>query len=100
MPNPHDATSRSSTPARSCRRIYSTTPSPPPMAAAGVNPYQMALEQLKTVAKRMKLDPNLHEVLKHPMRSLEVYLPVRMDNGTIKVFTGYRVQHSMARGPA
>ncbi|MEK6986032.1 MAG: Glu/Leu/Phe/Val dehydrogenase [Candidatus Thermoplasmatota archaeon] len=70
------------------------------MAQAGVNPYQMALEQLKTVAKRMKLDPNLHEVLKHPMRSLEVYLPVRMDNGTIQVFTGYRVQHSMARGPA
>ena len=70
------------------------------MAAAAVNPYQMALEQLKTVAKRMKLDPSLHEVLKHPMRSLEVYLPVRMDNGTIKVFTGYRVQHSMARGPA
>jgi glutamate dehydrogenase/leucine dehydrogenase len=70
------------------------------MAQAGVNPYEMALEQLKTVAKRMKLDPSIHEVLKHPMRSLEVYLPVRMDNGTIKVFTGYRVQHSMARGPA
>src|SRR5687767_15095997 len=48
----------------------------------------------------MKLDPNLHEVLKHPMRSLEVAVPVRMDNGTIRVFTGYRVQHSMARGPA
>jgi glutamate dehydrogenase/leucine dehydrogenase len=60
----------------------------------------MALAQLKTVAKRMKLDPNVHEVLKHPMRSLEVALPVRMDNGTIRVFTGYRVQHSMARGPA
>ncbi len=67
---------------------------------APVNPYAMALAQLKTVAKRMKLDPNVHEVLKHPMRSLEVYIPVRMDNGTIRVFTGYRVQHSMARGPA
>ncbi|MEA3191199.1 MAG: glutamate dehydrogenase [Thermoplasmata archaeon] len=65
-----------------------------------LNPYAMALAQLKTVAKRMKLDPNVHEVLKHPMRSLEVALPVRMDNGTIRVFTGYRVQHSMARGPA
>jgi glutamate dehydrogenase/leucine dehydrogenase len=70
------------------------------MAAGELNPYAMAKEQLATVAKRMKLDPNLHEVLKYPMRSLEVYLPVRMDNGTIKVFTGYRVQHSMARGPA
>ncbi|MHB8632701.1 MAG: Glu/Leu/Phe/Val family dehydrogenase [Thermoplasmatota archaeon] len=60
----------------------------------------MALEQLAAVATRMKLDPNLHEVLKHPMRSLEVSIPVRMDNGTIRVFTGWRVQHSTARGPA
>ena len=65
-----------------------------------MNPYEMAKVQLRHVAKRMKLDPNIHEVLKHPMRSLEVFLPVRMDNGTIRVFTGYRVQHSMARGPA
>jgi glutamate dehydrogenase/leucine dehydrogenase len=70
------------------------------MAETSLNPYQMALSQLQAVSKRMKLDPNIHEVLKHPMRSLEVYIPVRMDNGTIKVFTGYRVQHSMARGPA
>jgi glutamate dehydrogenase/leucine dehydrogenase len=70
------------------------------MAETSLNPYKMALAQLQAVAKRMKLDPNIHEVLKHPMRSLEVSLPVRMDNGTIKVFTGYRVQHSMARGPA
>jgi glutamate dehydrogenase/leucine dehydrogenase len=70
------------------------------MAETHLNPYQMALSQLQAVAKRMHLDPNIHEVLKHPMRSLEVSLPVRMDNGTIKVFTGYRVQHSMARGPA
>src|SRR5687768_7049431 len=69
-------------------------------APTHMNPYEMALVQLRHVAKRMKLDPNLHEVLKHPMRSLEVYLPVRMDNGTVRVFTGYRVQHSMARGPA
>lgn len=69
-------------------------------APTHMNPYEMALVQLRHVAKRMHLDPNLHEVLKHPMRSLEVYIPVRMDNGTIRVFTGYRVQHSMARGPA
>jgi glutamate dehydrogenase/leucine dehydrogenase len=65
-----------------------------------MNPYEMALVQLRHVAKRMKLDPNLHEVMKAPMRCLEVSIPVRMDNGTIRVFTGYRVQHSMARGPA
>src|SRR5687767_8075320 len=69
-------------------------------APSHMNPHEMALVQLRHVAKRMKLDPNLHEVLKHPMRSLEVAVPVRMDNGTIRVFTGYRVQHSMARGPA
>ena len=67
---------------------------------SAMNPHEMALVQLRHVAKRMKLDPNLHEVLKAPMRSLEVSIPVRMDNGTIRVFTGYRVQHSMARGPA
>jgi glutamate dehydrogenase (NAD(P)+) len=67
---------------------------------AAMNAHEMALQQLAHVAKRMKLDPNLHEVLKHPMRALEVYIPVRMDNGTIRVFKGYRVQHSMARGPA
>ncbi len=70
------------------------------LSGVAMNPYEMALVQLRHVAKRMNLDPSLHEVLKHPMRSLEVYVPVRMDNGTIKVFTGYRVQHSMARGPA
>ncbi len=68
-------------------------------APTQMNPYEMALVQLRHVAKRMKLDPNIHEILKHPMRALEVYIPVRLDNGTIRVFTGYRVQHSMARGP-
>jgi glutamate dehydrogenase/leucine dehydrogenase len=72
----------------------------PALAHARINPYEMAKAQLKAVAKRMKLDPNIHEVLKHAMRSLEVSCPVRMDNGTIRVFTAYRVQHSMARGPA
>ncbi len=69
-------------------------------APTQMNPYEMALVQLRHVAKRMKLDPNVHEVLKHPMRGLEVSIPIRMDNGTIRVFTGWRVQHSMARGPA
>ncbi len=69
-------------------------------APTQMNPYEMALVQLRHVAKRMKLDPNVHEVLKNPMRALEVSLPVRMDNGTIRTFTGFRVQHSMARGPA
>ncbi len=69
-------------------------------APTQMNPYEMALVQLRHVAKRLKLDPSVHEVLKFPERSLEVSIPVRMDNGTIRVFTGYRVQHSTVRGPA
>lgn len=63
------------------------------------NPYQMALEQLDKCAKIMNLDPNIHEVLKYPKRVLCVYVPVKMDNGKIKVFTGFRSQHNDALGP-
>ncbi|MBI2252016.1 MAG: Glu/Leu/Phe/Val dehydrogenase [Armatimonadetes bacterium] len=64
------------------------------------NIWEVALEQLSLVAKKMNLDKNIHEILKSPKRILEVSFPVKMDNGTIKVFTGYRVQHNTARGPA
>ncbi|MCL4513822.1 MAG: glutamate dehydrogenase, partial [Candidatus Eremiobacteraeota bacterium] len=60
----------------------------------------MALEQLDHVAKVMHLDPNIHEYLKYPKRELTVSIPVRMDDGTLKVFTGYRVQHNQALGPS
>ncbi|MCQ5336834.1 MAG: Glu/Leu/Phe/Val dehydrogenase [Candidatus Methanomethylicia archaeon] len=59
----------------------------------------MALEQLNKCAKIMNLDPNAHEILKYPKRVLCVYIPVRMDNGTIKVFKGFRSQHNDALGP-
>ncbi len=62
--------------------------------------WTQALAQLDQVAEQVGLDPNLHEILRHPKRTLEVSLPVRMDSGDIEVFTGYRVQHSLARGPA
>ena len=64
------------------------------------NPYDNALQQLETVAAHLGLDPGLHEVLKHPQRELTVNFPVKMDNGTTRVFTGYRVQHNLSRGPA
>lgn len=64
-----------------------------------MDPYEMAKVQLRHVAKRMRLDPNIHEVLKNSSRCLEVNCPIVMDNGTIRVFKGYRVQHSTARGP-
>ncbi|MFH1454282.1 MAG: Glu/Leu/Phe/Val dehydrogenase [Armatimonadota bacterium] len=65
-----------------------------------LNPWQIALQQLDRVAKKMNLDPNIHEVLKYPKRELHVSIPVRMDNGSIRTFMGYRVQHNLARGPA
>lgn len=63
------------------------------------NPYEVAVKQLERAAKTMDLDPSAVEVLKHPRRVLTVAVPVRMDDGTIKVFTGYRSQHNNALGP-
>jgi glutamate dehydrogenase/leucine dehydrogenase len=57
------------------------------------------MEQLKIAAEKLKLDPGIHEMLKHPKRSLIVSITVRMDDGSISVFKGCRVQHWDARGP-
>ncbi|MCD6552069.1 Glu/Leu/Phe/Val dehydrogenase [Thermotoga sp.] len=62
--------------------------------------YEMAVEQFNRAAKLMGLEPDLAEVLRRPKRVLIVEFPVRMDDGHIEVFTGYRVQHNIARGPA
>ena len=64
------------------------------------NPYQHALKQLNRVAKKIKLDPNIHEKLKYPRTCLIVSVPIVMDDGRLKVFTGYRVQHNIDRGPS
>ncbi len=64
-----------------------------------VNTYEIAQAQLDHVAGIMKLDPALHAMLREPMRELHVSLPVRMDNGSVTVFRGFRVQHNDARGP-
>ena len=69
-------------------------------AKVTVNPYLTALEQLEIAAERLGLDPGLHEVLKHPQRELTVNFPVKLDDGTTRVFQGYRVHHNLARGPA
>jgi glutamate dehydrogenase/leucine dehydrogenase len=63
------------------------------------NPYEVAKQQLEIVAKHMDLNPDILELLKNPKRALIVSLPVRMDDGKIKVFTGMRVQHWDAFGP-
>ena len=65
-----------------------------------VNPFEVAQEQLDQCAKILNLDPGLHAVLRVPMREVHVSIPVRMDDGSVKVFQGFRVQYNNARGPA
>ncbi|MDE3113954.1 MAG: Glu/Leu/Phe/Val dehydrogenase, partial [Chloroflexota bacterium] len=64
------------------------------------DPYQVALEQFDIAADRLHLDPNMRGILRECQRELIVHFPVRMQDGVVKVFTGYRVQHNTARGPA
>lgn len=64
-----------------------------------LNPYENALRQLDEVASLIKLDPGILAYLKVPKRIVEVAVPVRLDNGEIRVYVGYRVQHNDARGP-
>jgi glutamate dehydrogenase (NAD(P)+) len=61
--------------------------------------YRMAVEQFELAAEKLKLDPNLRERLKVPRRALVVSMPVRMEDGRVQVFQGYRVQHDDALGP-
>jgi len=65
-----------------------------------LNPFEIAQAQFDNAANYLKLDDGLRTILKTPKRQLIVSIPVRMDNGRIKVFEGFRVQHSLARGPA
>ena len=64
-----------------------------------LNPFKNAQAQLDKAAKVMKLEPHMHEFLREPMRTIIVSLPVKMDNGKTKTFTGFRVQYNDARGP-
>ena len=61
--------------------------------------YQDAVSQLETASGTMGLDPNILERLKYPKRALQVSVPIRLDDGTLKTFMGYRVQHNMTLGP-
>jgi len=61
--------------------------------------WNMACQQLDRVAKRMNLDPNIHAKMRHCQRALVVSVPIRMDDGRVQVFEGYRVQHNSERGP-
>jgi len=65
-----------------------------------INAFQMAQQQFDGVARLLNLDPQVAEILRWPAREFKFTIPVRMDDGSIRVFTGYRVQHNDARGPA
>jgi glutamate dehydrogenase len=65
-----------------------------------INAFQMAQRQFDGVAKQLNLDPQVSEILRWPSREFKFTIPVHMDNGSIRVFTGYRVQHSDVRGPS
>jgi glutamate dehydrogenase/leucine dehydrogenase len=64
------------------------------------NPYQIARDQLRSVAKAFSIDENLVKVLSSCKKAISVSIPVTMDNGTIEVFEGFRVTHNVARGPS
>ena len=64
------------------------------------NPWEQQAARFKIAAEKLKLDEGLWRVLQQPNREIILHIPVAMDNGQLEVFTGYRVQHSIARGPA
>src|SRR5579864_7325993 len=82
------------------RKSIMQSTSAPAMAEGQVNPYDMAIQQFDAVVDLLKLDPGIAEVLRQPQRELIVHFPVKLDDGSVQVFTGFRVHHNIARGPA
>jgi glutamate dehydrogenase (NAD(P)+) len=64
-----------------------------------LNPFEIAQRQLDEAAEILKLEPGIHALLREPLRELHVTLPVKMDDGSVKVFKGFRIQYNDARGP-
>src|SRR6202048_1032002 len=81
--------------------VAKAAPQPMPRIAPreDLNPHRIAQIQFDIAAEYLKLDQGLRQILRTPKRVLEVSLPTKMDNGQVKVLTGYRVQHNVARGP-
>jgi len=70
------------------------------MSNTSYNPYEIAQQQFDAVASKLGLDDATRELLRQPMREYHFTIPVKMDDGTTKIFKGFRVQHNDARGPA
>ena len=65
----------------------------------GFNPFKMAQQQFDRIADKLGLDQPTRELLREPLREYHFQIPIRMDDGTMKIFHGFRVQHNDARGP-
>lgn len=70
------------------------------MAEKTLNPFEIVQGQIKRACDQLRLEPAAYDILKQPERAIEVSFPVEMDDGTVKVFTGWRSQHNTALGPA
>ena len=70
------------------------------MSSGSFNPFQMAQSQFDKVADLLQLDSGTRDLLRNPMREYQFNIPIRLDDGTVKVFRGFRVQHNDARGPS
>src|SRR6267154_1691448 len=77
-----------------------TTMTTPPQVDKESNPWESQRARFDLAAQKLNLDDGLWRVLRYPNRELTVYIPVQMDDGHLEVFTGFRVQHSIARGGA
>lgn len=69
------------------------------MPKENLNPFENAQKQVRIACEKLNMEPAVYEILKQPLKVLEVSIPVKMDDGSIKVFTGYRAQHNDAVGP-
>jgi len=69
------------------------------MSSTSYNPYETAQQQFDSVAEKLNLDSATRELLRQPLREYHFLIPVKMDDGSVKVFKGFRVQHNDARGP-
>ena len=64
-----------------------------------LNPLKSAQNKIKIACKKLNLNPAVYEILKEPQRFIEISIPVKMDDGSLKVFKGYRSAHNNALGP-
>src|SRR5437867_779523 len=65
-----------------------------------INPFEAMMSRFDVAAQKLNLDDGLYQFLRYPRREVTVYIPVFMDTGRLQVFTGYRVQHNISRGPS